>query len=128
MKTKNTSYKTSSINIYQYWGKVVKIVDGDTIDLDVSLGFETNTKKRFRLVGIDTPEMFGVPHSSSEYKKGLEAKKKLEGLIPQSNWVEVKVFQSSNREKYGRYLAELFVDGKSINKKMEQAGYKNINK
>lgn len=120
---KNPSFPTKSINTYQYWAHVARVVDGDTIDLVIDVGFNTTVSNRFRLVKIDTPEMFGVRHDSDEYKRGVKAKKDFEELLPESGWVEVRVFRSSNREKYGRYLCELFSEGKSINTAMVNLGY-----
>jgi len=120
---KKPSFQTKSINTYQYWGQVARVVDGDTVDLVIDVGFNTTVSNRFRLVKIDTPEMFGVRHDSDEYKRGVKAKQDFEALLPDSGWMEVRVFKSANREKYGRYLCELFSDGESINDAMVNLGY-----
>lgn len=120
---KKSTFPAKTISTYQYWGQIAKVVDGDTIDLVIDVGFNTTVSNRFRLVGIDTPEMFGVRHDSDEYQRGIKAKAEFEGLLPQSGWLEVRVFKSANREKYGRYLCELFSDGKSINAEMIALGY-----
>ncbi|GAB4181209.1 MAG: hypothetical protein Tsb002_00970 [Wenzhouxiangellaceae bacterium] len=124
-QVKKPTFPAKSVSTYQYWAQIVKVVDGDTVDLVIDVGFNTTVSNRFRLVGIDTPEMFGVRHDSDEYQRGIKAKSQFEGLLPPSGWVEVRVFKSANREKYGRYLCELFSDSQSINKKMKELGYGN---
>lgn len=117
MSEKNT-YATKSINPYQYWAKVIKVIDGDTIDCEVEIGFELTFKARIRLYGIAAPEIYGVKKNSLEYKNGVNSKKYLESLIPKNKWVEITVHQSAKREKYGRWLAVVY-DGKvNINNEM----------
>ncbi len=119
----SNNFNPTTITVYQYWAKVLRVVDGDTVDMETSLGFDLTLKMRVRLLGIDTPEIFSVKKTSEEYRKGIKSKEFLESMIPKSKWVEVKIHQSSQREKYGRWLAELFVDGVNLNKKMIEKGY-----
>jgi micrococcal nuclease len=85
--------------IYEYRAKVSRIVDGDTVWLDVDLGFNVRVKQEFRLEGINTPEVVGAQKIA-----GLAAKAELERLL-QNN---IRVV-STKTEKYGRYLATLYV-------------------
>ena len=118
MPIKKNKFKSESTTIYQYWAKVCKIIDGDTVDLEISLGFEITIKIRARLIGIAAPEIFGVKKTSNEYKEGMKSKNYLQSLIPKDNWIEIKIYQNKQREKYGRWLAELFSKGVNLNQKM----------
>jgi len=90
--------------LYTYRAKVAKVVDGDTVDLDVGLGFEMYHKARFRLVGINTPESFGKDACDA----GRAAKQYLIDLLPPGTVVIAKT-SKDKREKYGRMLAELYL-------------------
>lgn len=116
-------FKPSAIQIYEYWGHVLNVVDGDTVDFEISLGFDISTTKRFRLLGIDTPEIYSVPRDSPEYRAGRDAADFLEQLLPVGSWAELKVHITSRREKYGRWLAEIFVNGENINEKILSSGH-----
>jgi micrococcal nuclease len=83
---------------YIYNCKVVKIVDGDTIDVDIDLGFSVIlSKQRVRLAGIDTPE--SRTSNLAEKALGLEAKKRLKDLC--GDGITLK---SLGRGKFGRIL------------------------
>lgn len=60
--------------MYNYKATVERIVDGDTIDVVIDLGFKITTNQRIRLKDINTPETFNVKKDSEEYKKGFAAK------------------------------------------------------
>ena len=117
-----STYLPSNISTYEYWAKVQKVVDGDTMDFEVSLGFDLVVTKRARLLGVNTPEVWGVKRSSEEYRKGKIASDFVKGLLPKGKWVELKVYKKE-REKYGRFLCEVFVDGKSLNHILVDKGY-----
>lgn len=99
---------------YQYWARVERVIDGDTLDLTVELGFETSVKARARLAGVDAPEVYGVRHDSAEYAAGVKAKEFLDQLIPPQSWVEVRTYKSRNREKYGRWICDVFLRGTNV--------------
>ncbi len=63
---------------YRYRAKRDRVVDGDTMDVVIDLGFYVEMRERVRLAGIDTPEIYRVPKNSEEYKKGMEAKEYVE--------------------------------------------------
>ena len=90
--------------LYTYRATVLHVVDGDTVDLSVSLGFEMSYKARFRLIGINTPESYG-PSASDE---GRAAKRYLVDLLKEGTPLVVKTTKDK-KEKYGRFLAELFM-------------------
>lgn len=107
--------------MYQYNVKVVRIIDGDTIDVDVDLGFKTVlVKQRVRLYGIDTPE--SRTRDKEEKKRGLISKEYLISKCPVGSNI---MLQSHERGKFGRILGELFEYNKteSINKEMCREGY-----
>lgn len=103
--------------------KVLKIVDGDTIDVDIDLGFDISFTSRVRLAGIDTPESRTT--DKMEKTLGLEVKKKLGELIASAQTIVIKTEKPDSSEKYGRILGWLFLDGaeKSVNEALIASGY-----
>jgi micrococcal nuclease len=92
-----------------------KVVDGDTVDLLIDLGFDVFVKKRVRLYGIDTPECRSVDPNEKKY--GLLAKQTVEELLSRSDRIRL-CCSKDHEDKYGRVLGELWVfnsDGKWIN-------------
>ena len=85
---------------YEYRATLNRVVDGDTVWLDVELGFNVRLKVELRLEGINTPEVTGVQKVA-----GLAAKSELARLLS----LGTIHFISVKTEKYGRYLATLFV-------------------
>jgi micrococcal nuclease len=103
--------------------KVTKIVDGDTIDVEIDLGFNISYSQRVRLAGIDTPE--SRTKDKVEKELGLEVKKKLGDLISQANLIVIKTEKPDSTEKYGRVLGWLYLDGaeQSVNEALIATGY-----
>jgi micrococcal nuclease len=103
--------------------KVTNVVDGDTIDVDIDLGFDITFSSRVRLAGIDTPES----RTSDKMEKalGLEAKAYLKKKIADAKTVVIRTEKSDSSEKYGRILGWLYIDGEgeSINNQMINDGY-----
>jgi micrococcal nuclease len=88
--------------IYIYKAELIRVVDGDTVDLVIDLGFDTSRRERFRLYGIDAPEMRTA--AGKEAKAWLwEALQPLEAIYVQTIQLETK----AKRDKYGRFLAVL---------------------
>jgi micrococcal nuclease len=106
-----------------YVKKVSKIVDGDTIDVDIDLGFDISFSSRVRLAGIDTPESRTL--DKMEKALGLESKAYLKSQIDSAKTIVIKTEKMNSSEKYGRILGWVFLDGSdlSINEKMIQDGY-----
>lgn len=106
-----------------YVKKVTKVVDGDTIDVDIDLGFDISFSSRVRLAGIDTPES----RTADKFEKslGLEAKAYLKHAIDGAQQVVIKTEKMDSSEKYGRILGWVFLDGatKSLNEMMIEDGY-----
>ena len=92
--------------MYEYRCKVVHIVDGDTVDVDIDLGFGVWMKKqRIRLYGIDTPE--SRTRDLEEKKYGLAAKKFLTGMLDDEAGITLKTHKDAEG-KFGRILGELW--------------------
>jgi micrococcal nuclease len=106
-----------------YVKKVTKVVDGDTIDVEIDLGFDISFSSRVRLAGIDTPESRTT--DKMEKALGLEAKSYLKNQIESAKTVVIKTEKMDSSEKYGRILGWLFLDGSNIsmNEKMIEDGH-----
>jgi len=105
------------ITLFEYKAKVVKVVDGDTVDVEIDLGFNHKFKTRLRLFGINTPELRG-----EERPKGLEAKNYVKERIYNKNIV-IRTYKDKTG-KYGRYLADIFYgdDERNLNQELLEIG------
>tara|TARA_B100000949_G_scaffold226157_1_gene231183 strand:- start:333 stop:821 length:489 start_codon:yes stop_codon:yes gene_type:complete len=92
------------VDVKEYQCELIKVVDGDTIDCFIDLGFNLKTKKRIRYMGIDTWE--SRTRDLEEKKKGLAAKARNKALLEQG----VFKLKSFGTGKFGRVLGEIFVD------------------
>ncbi len=101
--------------------KVVKIIDGDTIDVILDLVFDIMYKSRVRLFGIDTPESRTRDVIEKEY--GLMSKKYLTNKLKSAKKISIKTYKGEETGKFGRILGDVFVDGKSVNLMMCNEGY-----
>ena len=103
--------------------KVTGVVDGDTIDVDIDLGFNISYSQRVRLAGIDTPESRTT--DKKEKALGLEVKQRLKDVLANASVVVIRTQKPDSTEKYGRVLGWLFVDGaeKSVNEALIADGY-----
>jgi micrococcal nuclease len=108
--------------MYDYRAQVVRWVDGDTVDLLVDLGFTVQVRQRFRLLGIDTPEV----NRKASREAGKAATAFAAGLAPVGAEVLVRSYKTG---KFGRWLAEVLpLDGdgeplQSVNDALLQAGH-----
>ena len=112
--------------MYHYQVKLLKVIDGDTVDVDVDLGFDVWMRnQRIRLHGIDTPE--SRTRDREEKRFGIRAKQHLSHMIATeiehgplvgSDIKKQISLQSLGRGKFGRILGVLFVDGVNVNEKM----------
>jgi micrococcal nuclease len=110
--------------MYEYHVKnLSKVVDGDTIDVDIDLGFDISFSSRVRLAGIDTPESRTT--DKVEKALGLEAKDYLKSKLKDAKSITIKTEKMDSSEKYGRILGWIFVDSDevSINQQMINDGY-----
>jgi len=85
--------------MYTYKAKLIRVIDGDTIDAEIDLGFGVFLKQRIRLYGINTPET--RTKNIEEKELGLKAKDRLVELLPTEFIVETIL---NKRGKYGRVL------------------------
>ena len=109
--------------MYEYQATVLRVVDGDTIEVDIDLGFSTVIKKqRVRFKGIDTPET--RTRDLVEKEAGLRAKERVEGLCPLGSIITLRTTIDKS-DKYGRILGESFVPGviQSVNQLLLEEGH-----
>lgn len=114
--------------MYDYKAKLIRVIDGDTIDAMIDLGFNTWVKKRIRLAGIDAFET--RTRNKKEKEKGLLAKRRLQQILKDEEEFTLK---SHGVGKYGRCLGDVYVikkyirsdryHGKSINQMMIKEGH-----
>ena len=110
--------------MYEYRIKqVIKVVDGDTIDVEIDLGFDISITKRVRLAGIDTPESRTT--DKAEKALGIEVKNVLKNKLAGAKQIVIKTEKPNSSEKFGRVLGWLFLDNddKSYNQIMIDTGY-----
>lgn len=110
--------------MYEYRAKLVKVVDGDTVDVDIDLGFGVWLKdERVRIMGIDTPES----RTSDKVEKvfGLAAKERMKQLIEKDTIL--KTFAAKDGEdmkgKFGRILGDFIVGDKMVTEIMIEEGH-----
>ena len=107
---------------FGYSCKLDRVVDGDTCDALIDLGFDTFVKKRIRFYGVDTWE--SRTRNKEEKVKGLAAKAYVKDLLENSDDGKFSII-SHGAGKYGRVLGELFVKGheKSVNELLKENGH-----
>jgi micrococcal nuclease len=103
--------------------QITKVVDGDTIDADIDLGFDISLSKRIRLAAVDTPE--SRTSDANEKKYGLESKEWLKHKVENAKNILIKTELPDSTEKYGRIIGHLFINDqdKSLNDQMIIEGY-----
>jgi micrococcal nuclease len=103
--------------------EITKVVDGDTIDADIDLGFDISLTKRIRLAGVDTPE--SRTSDANEKKYGLQSKEWLKYKVENAKDILIKTELPDSTEKYGRIIGHLFVNDQetSLNDQMIVEGY-----
>ena len=101
--------------MYEYKCEVTRVVDGDTIDVILDLGFKILHKSRVRLFGIDTPE--SRTRDKDEKVRGKMASKFLQEAIDSGD-VVIRTELKDSRGKFGRVLGTVVVDGIDINQTM----------
>jgi micrococcal nuclease len=102
--------------MYQYKCKINKVLDGDTVDIDLDLGFNiVLSNQRVRMAGVDTPESRTA--NKEEKPRGLLSKKKLGEKLPVGSWQIIETQRSDNNDdKFGRILGVFILeDGTKVN-------------
>ena len=105
--------------MYDYKAKLLRVIDGDTIDVMIDLGFNTWAKKRVRLYGIDAPE--SRTKDLEEKRQGHAATKRLQELLASTNGE--LIIHSHGIGKYGRCLGTLFIGECNINQQLLLEGH-----
>jgi len=112
--------------MYEYRCKILRIVDGDTVDVDIDLGFGVwMHKERVRMMGIDTPE--SRTRDSVEKQFGLASKDKLKSLLPIGSMQILKTEIDKSGEdakgKFGRILGDFLIEGKRASEILIEEGF-----
>ena len=103
--------------MYTYKAKLDRVVDGDTVDAHIDLGFDITIHKRIRLAGIDSPE--SRTRDLEEKARGLASKDKLIELLGDGNFI----LESKEVGKYGRVLGTLIIEDININDTLVEEGF-----
>ncbi len=110
--------------MYEYTAHTIRVIDGDTVEATVDLGFEVHTRQIFRSYGINAPERYGPTRAAGEM-----ATEHLKTMIAEGAPIRVKTVKMSRRNneqrgKYGRYLGTLYdSSGVNLNQRMVYHGY-----
>jgi micrococcal nuclease len=112
--------------MYEYKCKVLKVVDGDTVDIDIDLGFGMwMHKERVRMMGIDTPE--SRTRDKVEKQFGLASKNRLQELLPvgSSQVLKTEIDRSGEdaKGKFGRILGDFLIDEKRATEILIEEGH-----
>ena len=109
--------------MYEYKVKITRVVDGDTVDAEVDLGFDTFIKDRIRLMGLDTPE--SRTRNKKEKALGLAAKAYLKELLRENKGDVILRTSKEGKGKFGRILGTLLIyDGMtSVNQMLIDEGH-----
>jgi len=105
--------------MYEYNCEVTRIVDGDTVDVIIDLGFDISYKSRVRLYGIDTPE--SRTRDKDEKVRGLMSKQYLVDELSKGQ-VVIKTYKDK-KGKFGRVLGDFLIDGKQVSQIMCKEGH-----
>ena len=95
-----------------YVKKITKVVDGDTIDVEIDLGFDISFSSRVRLAGIDTPE--SRTKDKAEKELGLQSKEYLSKHLKDAKSVVIKTEKINSTEKFGRVLGWVYINGDTV--------------
>lgn len=107
---------------YKYNVKIKRVVDGDTVDVDIDLGFGVWLhKERVRIMGIDTPE--SRTRDKVEKLFGLASKEKLKELLPLSSMQVLVVEEYDAKGKFGRILGDFEIEDKKVTDILIQEGH-----
>jgi micrococcal nuclease len=107
--------------MYEYACTVERVVDGDTIDVILDLGFSVSYSSRVRLYGIDTPE--SRTRNKDEKARGKLASAFLSKAIELADQVVIRTELKDSRGKFGRVLGTVVCDGEDINQGMVDSGF-----
>jgi micrococcal nuclease len=107
---------------YKYNVKIKKVIDGDTVDVDIDLGFGVWLhKERVRIMGIDTPE--SRTRDKVEKLFGLASKTKLKELLPLSSMQVLVVEEYDAKGKFGRILGDFEIEDTKVTDILIEEGH-----
>lgn len=104
---------------YIYHARILRVVDADTWDAEVDVGFSIRIKHRFRLKDFDAPETYR-PKNEKELQHGLKATAYVKDLVEGKN----VVLHTHKLGVYGRYEADLFINNQNLRNLLEENGFK----
>ena len=107
--------------LYHYKAKIDRVVDGDTVDVLIDLGFDMHSRQRVRLWGINTPEC--RTRDKREKALGLAAKARLIEIVGFADNDCVIATRLDRKGKFGRVLGILYVDDLDINEQLIEEGH-----
>ena len=107
--------------MFRFNARLVRVVDGDTIDADIELGFSVFMRDRIRLMGIDTPE--SRTRNLQEKSWGLAAKHRLIELLAEANGEFTLVTEDMEKGKFGRVLGTIEINGKDANQTLIEENF-----
>lgn len=99
--------------MYEYNAKLDRVLDGDTIDVNIDLGFKIMTNQRIRFAYINTPEIFKTPTDSPGYKLGMKAKRYVERRL-KKNGNEMRLVTYKWAGMHGRYTGIIWLKDSKI--------------
>lgn len=109
--------------MYNYRARLVRVIDGDTVELEIDLGFRVSIRDKVRLYGINAPERRGTTmeagDAATQYLSHLLQTHAPDGILT------IHTYRDA-REKYGRWLGTLLASGRDINRMMVHAGHATI--
>lgn len=110
-----------ALELYNYRGKITRVIDGDTVQVAVDVGLDIQLNNQIlRLKGINAPEMRGESRESA-----IASRNYLSSLVLDKD-VIISTYKSRNKDKYGRYIAEVWLldrGDKSVNQMLLDAGF-----
>tara|TARA_B110000263_G_scaffold163601_1_gene142442 strand:+ start:1074 stop:1427 length:354 start_codon:yes stop_codon:yes gene_type:complete len=104
--------------MFNYNCTLIRVIDGDTIDVNIDLGFNIWHKGRIRMAGIDTPE--SRTRNKEEKVLGLAAKSRLKELLKKK---KLSINCTKEKGKFGRILADVLANDININKQLMDEGH-----
>lgn len=127
--------------MYEYKARCLRVIDGDTYEMDIDLGFHVHVIEKVRLLDLDTPETHGRKKGSPEWEHGMEAKQFVESLLFEKEpmgilentgeqlyiddpWEVTIRTHKDKTGKYGRFLAEVILpDDQSLANILREKGF-----
>jgi micrococcal nuclease len=95
--------------MYQYKAIIQNVVDGDTLTINIDLGLSVwVNNEKIRLLGVNTPEVYGVKKGSAEWTRGNSASEFVKVILKEKDEIIIETVKD-RKEKYGRYLAVVYV-------------------